>query len=209
MASEDLKKWKFLLAKLEVILQCTRSLSTLNAIQLLDFESRSCLVLPEGYKEFCQVIGSGRFGQNMFFIEVPDIENSEEQLLSNEIIIDACKDSYQWSTEIQELLKHAYLFGGGDFYVSFIFDLRTYSQQDKSYDIYGVSCQTGFSCYLGRDFFEFVCEICVGERAKKDFPELLVGVPKNFDRDNPVYRSKTFVPFPIFQKDIALLEDDG
>lgn len=211
MATEDLEKWKLLLAQVEVILAWTTGLSTLNSAQLLDFEFSAKVILPKGYKNFCQVFGDGKFGVNMLFIEIPDIENVEGQLTSNKIILDSCKDSFSWSIEVQELLDSAYLFGGGDNFVSLIFDLRTYSEQDKSYDIYGVACQSGLSCYLGRDFFEFVRDFCIGERAK-EVSELLVKVPPDLVEDDPLYdqlsRTKTFFPCPVSEEDVALLEED-
>lgn len=211
MASKNLEKWKLLFNQVEVLLEYTAGPSILNEAQLLDFESRASLILPEEFKEFCQVFGDGKFGSNMFFIEIPDIEDVKGQLISNEIILDSCKGSFSWSSEVKELLESAYLFGGGDNFVSFIFDLRTYSEQDKSYDIYGVACRAGLTRYLGRDFFEFVRDFCIGEQAK-EVPELLVKVPPEFVEGDPLNNrlcfGKVFLVCPVFAEDIALLEEN-
>ncbi|WP_445632126.1 SMI1/KNR4 family protein [Nostoc sp. DSM 114167] len=183
----------------------TTELSTLNEITLKNFESQAGFALPQEYKNFCQVFGSGEFGFNQFFIEVPNCEDIEGGLTSNEIILESCKDSFSWSLKVQELLDNAYLFGGGNNFLSFIFDLRTYSEQDERYDIYALQFYSGFISYLGRDFFKFICDFCIGEQAK-EVPGLLVQVPPMLDKDDPLYeprsRSKTFISYNRFEEDI-------
>lgn len=177
------------------------SLSILTESQLKDFESQTGFTLPKGYQEFCQVLGSGGFGSDGFFIDCPELEDIEGLLGSNQSILGACIEACQYSSsrsnEIEELLKNAYLFGGAPGRVSLIFDLRSYREEDRSYDIYGVGCEETFSCYLGRDFFELVRDICIGDRAQKEFPELLYGVPSGIDKDEPRYKSTTFILYPI------------
>ena len=120
MINYNLEKWKLLLCEVDIIMTYQECLSTLNQKQIENFESITNLVLPQEYKEFCQVFGSGEFGFNMFFIEIPYRENILEEVRSNEIILDSCKYSYTWSIDIQELLDNAYLFGGGINCTSFI-----------------------------------------------------------------------------------------
>jgi hypothetical protein len=48
-----------------------------------------------------------------------------------------------------------------------------------------------------RYFFEFVCDFCIGERTREDFPELWVGILPEF------YKPKAFVPFPITEEEDA------
>lgn len=172
-------------------------LPTLTEAQLKDFESQAGFILPQGYREFCQVLGAGGFGLGNFFINYPDIDNIEGDLDENEALLESCKDSSLWSSEVKELLDNAYLFGGGGGLVAFVFDLRTYNEQDSSYDIYGIKCDSNFTCYLGRDFFEFVRDICIGDRAQKEFPELLLGGLLDFEKDDPRYKSTTFFLYPI------------
>lgn len=184
-------------------------LPNLTESQLKDFESQTGLILPQGYREFCQVFGAGGFGLGGFFIDHPDIDEIEAQLGSNQCILEACKgtlEAYKGnyyssrSNQIDELLDNAYLFGGGSGLVAFVFDLRTYNEQDSSYDIYGINCDSDFVCYLGRDFFEFVRDICIGERAQAEVPELLLGGLLDFDRDDPAYKSTNFLLYPVLSK---------
>ena len=175
-------------------------LPTLTESQLEDFELQTGLTLPQGYQEFCQVFGAGKFGfAHGFFIDSPDIDNIEAELGSSQCILESCGSS-EWSSEVKELLENAYLFGGGDGLVAFIFDLRTYREEDRSYDIYGINCYDNLTFYLGRDFFEFVRDICIGERAQAEFPELLLGGLLDFDRDDPRYKSTTFIVYPVLSK---------
>ncbi|MEG4964018.1 MULTISPECIES: SMI1/KNR4 family protein [unclassified Microcoleus] len=223
MTNDNLTKWRSLLSQLDLCLESfgnpiyphrvstlneaeledfasqegliwpKGSLSTLTEDQIQKFESQAGLILPEGYREFCQVFGSEKFGKDGFFIDVPDIDDIEGHLDENESLLDSCKDSSLWSSEVKELLDNSYLFGGGCGLVACIFDLRTYREQDRSYDIYGVNCNHDFTCHLGRDFFEFVRDICIGERAKAEFPELLLGGQLDIDENNLFYRRTTFL----------------
>jgi hypothetical protein len=82
-------------------------LPTLTEAQLKDFESSIGLILPQGYREFCQVLGAGKFGlARSFFIDSPELDNIEAQLGSNQCILEACGDRRHssWSKEIEELL---------------------------------------------------------------------------------------------------------
>jgi hypothetical protein len=85
-----------------------------------------------------------------------------------------------------DLLDSGLIFGSGDNQsTSFVFDLRTYSDRDLSYDIYGIYRQdlsepTGTIYPLGRSFLDFIENICAGDDAKLKCPELL---PK-IDEDN-------------------------
>lgn len=180
--------------------QC--SLSTLNETQLKFFESKTGLILPQEYKNFFQVFGSGRFGLNGFVIECPDIQDIKGYLGNSEGILGACKNEFEGLVEIEELFDHAYLFGGGGDCVSFFFDLRTYNKQDQNYEIYGGGCDQKHISKIGRDFLAFVRDICIGKREQRisPFPELLVGGTLYIDKDDPRYRTTTFLPFPIFEE---------
>ncbi|MBE9117490.1 hypothetical protein IQ249_16440 [Lusitaniella coriacea LEGE 07157] len=118
-------------------------LSTWNEEKLNLFESKTQLILPQGYQEYCQVFGSGRFGAGGFLIECPSIQYLEEDLDSNRCILEAqamecTRELGRDESKFKQLLENAYLFGSGPEPLLFVFDLRTYSKQDRSYDIYGV-----------------------------------------------------------------------
>lgn len=190
MTSCDLEKWITLLTQIEVIGEP----SPLSAEQLLYFELRAGVTLPSGYKEFCQVFGDGVFGRNMFSIECPKTEDVKGQLISHAEIIAACKfakSASEYPLEIKILLDSAYLIGFGEGYVLFVLDLRTYSESDQSYDIYAFD-DNGHFYKVGRDFFEFVRDFCMGTKAEEDFPELLKGLPVDLEEDS-VFARRAFI----------------
>lgn len=205
MDNYNIDKYKNLLHQLDLELECFSvgdlvypdDSFILNELQLINFENTAGFKLPQEFKEYCQVFGSGRFGLHGFVIDCPNFDDIEGHLGSNESMLASCQYSFKWSIKELELLKNAYMFGRGNCDVSFIFDLRSYSEEDKSYDIYGLSCGgSGVVYYLGRSFFEFVSEICIGERTKKEFPKLLI-VPFGMDENLSINKNTTFIPFPF------------
>ncbi|MEO1340638.1 MAG: hypothetical protein AAFV28_05710 [Cyanobacteria bacterium J06635_13] len=48
--------------------------------------------------------------------------------------------------------------------------------------------------FIGRSFFEFIRDVCMGDKAEKCFPELVDGVDPGSDLQDPVRGGKTFVP---------------
>lgn len=206
MTIQKFSDWKLLLSELEVVLECSTGLSTLNEQQLERFELQTQLILPQEYKEFCQIIGTGRFGRNMFYIECPDPENYQEQLESNEIILDACKSGFSWSDDIRKLLDSSYLFGGGDSHLLFVFDLRTYIEENYSYKIYGISCITGFCHYFGRSFFEFINFFCIGDKAFS-IHGLKLKLAFAYNRNDLSDKRNTFIPFPLSEEDFVAFEE--
>jgi hypothetical protein len=69
------------------------------------------------------------------------------------------------------LLSNAFAFGMSDMAVLFLWDLGSYSSEDDSYDIYCLQLNSIKSYFLGRSFFEFVSEFCVGKRISQIIPE--------------------------------------
>jgi hypothetical protein len=162
MTDDALAKWRLLLAQTEVKYKWTDHLSTRSAEQLLEFESRAELILPTGYKEYCQVFGYGRFGINCFSIECPPLEDVEGGVILNRDVISAAKGAYPYPEDVLRLLDSALLFGLGDGYILFGFDLRTYSDSDESYNIFAIGEKSIDTVYnnIGRDFLH-LSEICV------------------------------------------------
>jgi hypothetical protein len=187
MTKKPLEKWKSLLKQTEI-----RSLSTLEVIQynsqtklctltleqLNEFERKSEIILPEGYKEYYQIFGSGMFGKNQFRITSLRIEDIEGQLSEGLHSLELSKEAYEYPQGVVDIFENSYLFGCGSAYTSFVFDLRTFDKSDNSYDIYGLGDNINYVYFLGRDFFDFIKDICLGKRANKEFPGLLVGAPR-------------------------------
>ena len=127
---------------------------TIDEKNLSAFEDQAGFALPQGYKEYCQIIGSGTFGPHWFRIEKLRI------LKSHLVATSAAKSTYkiyndELPLEVEELLDAGFQFGSGvEFYLLFFFDLRSYQETDRSCDIYALCERDIVYVYnLGRDFF--------------------------------------------------------
>lgn len=198
-----MEKWQELLAKLEVLsYRDTISKEQLQYIEeelgfseeklycseeeLRHAEAKTGIVFPLEYKRFCQVFGTGMFGEFINICCPTDdwIEFSQEQVeaLRSELRLRLPEQSRIMSIEsILALLDAAFVFGSGDGDHVALWDLRTYSELDLSYDIYWMTTDDfdGHIYCVGRDFFEFVRDFCLGNKAYEILPpsmHLLEGV---------------------------------
>lgn len=118
--------------------------------------------------------------------------NVDSQKSSNECILQACIDDWEWDIETKKIIESAYLFGSGND-VCFIFDLRTYTEQDQSCDIYGIVSEEEIIYYLGRDFFVFIRDICIERKFGDKFPELFIGIG-----DDEIKKDSIAISFQVF-----------
>lgn len=170
-----IEQWQSLLDQLEII-QSPYGSEFWTLEQLSQFESDNDIIFPTGYKEFCQVFGTGCFGDfisifcpSIYFSticleaiksEIVDFPNPEhEKMMSRE--------------SLQDLINSGFVFGREPSAISVFWDLRTYSKLDHNYDIYWANsdCFSGDIYKIGRDFYEFVTEFCLGEKHYKILPE--------------------------------------
>ncbi len=147
---------------------------------LLEFEARTGIVLPSNYKEFCQVFGSGEFGNDLLNIHVI----SHDNLLSMVEWTSQLKDNLDMEVYLDDLtmaklevirhhLKSALIFGGNGKSQFCFWDLTTYKKLDDSCDIYLASWGSYDCCRVGRDFFTFVKDFCLGMKPYDYLPESL------------------------------------
>jgi SMI1-KNR4 cell-wall len=132
--------------------------------EIAKMEADLNIIFPSGYKEFCQVFGSCSIGfmriicssdyANWIYMKSLEMSRSEFPGVSP-ILSDSIFDS-------------CYVFGCdlGDYWV--LWDLRTYSEHDKCYDIYLTDTEQEL-IKIGRDFFEFIKDFCLGEKARDIF----------------------------------------
>jgi hypothetical protein len=176
----------------------------MNQAELEKFELKVGYKLPLEYRNYLQIFGEGRFGTEGFCIESPNIYDFNAFLEKNISILESCFGSFEinkrLTIEIQHLIKNAYIFGRTDD-VILVFDLRTWSSNDQSYDIYGLNFSS--CCYfkIGRNFFEFVRDCCIGEKIKRNFPDLIF-IDENEDDLEFNDKNNVFIPFP----DVRLLD---
>lgn len=186
------QKWIDIIQTLDV-LENNEGQELWNENSFLKFEAETGLILPRDYKEFCKVFGTGILGDYMI-IRCPDtnfsdsrkevirdeirgfpVENIREVIIDETTGIPAVSDIAE-PLDINStitLLDSAFVFGDNSDSEVPMWDLRTYSQLDQSYDIY-ISRTEDFSgdiYKVGRDFYEFICEFCLGEKSYKVLPE--------------------------------------
>jgi hypothetical protein len=195
MTLGDLEKWRLLLAQTEVIYREQQQLHwTQSPTQLLEYQNQTGVILPSEYKGFCQIFGMGMFTKNWFEILCPSPEDNGRGPASSEDAIQAIKDSYPYPEDICSLLDSSYMFGTGDGFIFFFWDLRSYDTVDQSYDIYVLDDERSYSLYyLGRSFFEFIRDVCLRDRVILEFPSLInpLGNP---DGSHPTYGRRAFRP---------------
>jgi hypothetical protein len=111
-----IEEWQELLEQVEVrgdVFELT------SEADLLEFESLTGVILPSKYKEFCQVFGSGEFGNDLLSIHVV----SRDNLLSMVEWTSELKDNLDMDVYLDDLtmakldiirnhLKSALIFGG-------------------------------------------------------------------------------------------------
>jgi hypothetical protein len=166
-------------------------------------EARTGLRFPEGYADFCQIFGKGYFGDDWIHFDVPKRENIESYLRSNSEIVDAYSigivDNPNFEDiqkqELISLLERSWIFGFGN-QVLFLFSQEVYGELNLTCKIYAFDYDLNLYD-LGRDFFAFLEEVCLGERIKEDFPELLESMLP-LDKTIDQIKTRTFTPsFPM------------
>jgi hypothetical protein len=192
--------WQSLLGQLEIIESSAEEYGISQAdfqydvmsIEECNFIERMIdVAFPESYKEFCQVFGSGCFGNDFMAIQCPNnfYLNSLNPSKLNCIRHSGGSSSHTifGHQELMNLIDSAFVFGGYDYFTVF-WDIRTYKHEDDSYDIYWAldECFQGEIFKVGRDFSEFIREFCLGngllEFLPPDLHELSKGIAPIFKR---------------------------
>jgi hypothetical protein len=168
-----LQQWQALFGELEIVQQNPQ---ILNEEELSRFEAENNILLPTGYKEFCQTFGTGSFG-NFIRIFCPDQDLVEYSNLSLEAIREEIESFPSGrpdrDSSFQSLLANSFVFGD-DFGANIaVWDLRTYSVLDEGYDIYWIDIDASDEelYRVGRNFFEFVNNFCLGQDALDLLPQ--------------------------------------
>jgi WD40 repeat protein len=177
-----IEKWLALINQLEVIENAEGS-EIWSEAELQKFEFEASIILPENYKEFCQVFGTGLFGEYMR-IYCPDsvicnlLLNSIKDEI-NKLAAPKYEKIFDF-TSLAKLFDSAFVFGDTLSENVVFWDLRTYDEFDKSYDIYiaNSDCFDGKVYKVGRDFYEFVRDFCLGMKSYEVLPESMRPSPQ-------------------------------
>jgi SMI1 / KNR4 family (SUKH-1) len=149
--------------------------------QMLTFEQEQNIILPDDYKEFCKIFGSGSVGDLLliFCPGHPSILTSQEGLSTTaDYIRRFPSDDPNVDFQKIEVLENSFTFGDDSGSQFLLWDLRTYSEKDSSYDIYWATWDAPDSEILeedmksvGRSFFDFVRSFCYGSRKNELYPD--------------------------------------
>jgi len=192
-------KWLALLKQLEIIKPIPGlGEEKWTEEELLAFESETNIILPDEYKSFCQIFGSGGFGNyiniNCPYLQISNYYNDKSYGGKNTLsgLIRTNNPSTISDTmSFYNLLHNGFYFGTRDTSDLFFWDLRTYSEIDKSYDIYITRNQIYYDERLVykicRSFYQFVVEFCLGTKSYEILPPDLYCLPEDL--------TLTFFPF--------------
>jgi hypothetical protein len=211
------EKWQSLLSRVKLI-ESGEGQEIPNEDELLEFESQTSIVLPFEYKEFCKLFGTGIFGDNLQIFCPPDIAMSQVII---GVILDEIESFPHFShskvmpvKDIKNLLDFGLIFASTPSADRILWDLRTYSDLDKSYDIYWTNNDFDGNIFrVGRDFFEFVEKFGLDRNSYKTLPESIRSrrkwVRSTFTRFK--HNREQFAPVELptdpeeFVKEIALM----
>ena len=166
------KKWRVLLNQLEIF-QLHSEKSFWEKEDIKKFEHDENIILPAEYKIFCQVFGTGILGEDISIFR---------------------PDYYYYKLIRKDFDQYVLLFGRIEDECLLFWDLRTYSDLDRSYDIFIIS-EYGFPPYniphrVGRNFYFFIRDFCLGMKIPIPLPEESIYL-------NPYIFIHTFSPFNV------------
>lgn len=164
--NEDLKSWVNLFKRINIV----GNPSPASNKEISEFESYSKIILPRGFKNFCQVFGSGLFGISHVFIDCPRkdyIDYHEEKIERREILLMDIEEG----SAIYDFFQYSYPIGIGVNDTHILLDLKSYQESDQSYDIYLYTDLDKCNHHFGRSFFEFIVDVCIDKRV---FGEILL-----------------------------------
>ncbi len=145
------------------------------------FEKKTEFALPNNFKEYCKVFGSGVHSRE-FSIYCPCEDGGKWDLLTyGTWQLTALKDAVEFEINhslkgfpaanydkmrwLEDLLNHSFPFASNGFAESFIWDFNSYRESDKSYDIYRVGIDSlEEAALVGRNFYKFITEFIYEHR---------------------------------------------
>ncbi len=205
------KKWHEILEDIEIVEENGEK-EVWSKEQLLYFEQETGVLLPEQYKVFCELFGTGYFGDDCDYVRIECPHPN-----SFEIFIISIKKEIEWfpgsaingdiknDKLLQELFDNAFVFGDTPCSNIFFWDLRTYNSLDDSYDIYLANSDCFEGVYwVGRDFYEFIHDFCLGTQSWEILPKFKEIFPKSEVKSSyPILNVFTRYSHPDISKEQA------
>lgn len=131
------------------------------------------IIFPKDYVNFIEVFGQGFLGES---IRIRWPGRCSKILIGYYIeLLESYKNIGLYTEEDAkpnlDLLNNSFSFGDTDTSELLVWDLRTYSARDNSYDIYWIGLSSNKSYQIGRSFYDFVTEFCFGDQMFNKLPE--------------------------------------
>ena len=161
-------------------------------------EQRLCVQIPQDYKYFCRILGSGRLAD---FIDIYCIVDSF--ILANRDMAETMIERINYWRQERELtlssvtykeyygnrddnnyiklINSSLIFGIYNGESAILWDLRTYNFHDNSYDIYWYNIHNPHDempVKIGRNFTDFVCNFCYGQIPCQLIPDVFTESPR-------------------------------
>jgi hypothetical protein len=192
-----IERWQSLLEEIDVRREIEQDTRTSNELHL--FEIQKSIILPNDYKSFCQVFGSGVFGSYLT-IFCPEIDQVEIDYLKVELrdsevegseLSYRIKDGESENIDVVErVLDRAFIFGSTSGGELLVWDLESLELEDIEYSIYMTRVEDFPGIYrVGRNFFEFILLFGLGIGSYEHLPEW---TQPSFDE-----LDRTFTPIKI------------
>lgn len=172
-----MQKWLNLIQDIN-ILQASSKQLTVGQSEISNFEAKTGIILPDEYKNYYQVFGSGRFGDSVsiHYVSPYLVEVSKKfvELIKQEIKDYPSKNELR-DRELINWLNSILIFGSDDRGNIAAWDLSSFDRSKNAYDIYWIR-QEHFEdeiYKISSDFFEFVNDFCLGKQSFNFLPEYM------------------------------------
>lgn len=176
MTVGTIEQWEALLDRVEIIERPDFGSEFKSLEELNEFETEEGIIFPIGYKEFCQVFGSGCFGDFIsIFCLNATFSNDCLDVIKNDIttFLDRRHEKMMSKESLLDLLDSGFVFGREPSSISIFWDLGSYDELDKSCNIYWANSED-FSrdiYKICRGFYEFVTDFCLEDKSYEIIPE--------------------------------------
>jgi SMI1-KNR4 cell-wall len=168
-----LNKWQELLNSVEF--SPDFNLKPIDREVIDNCEAELGIKFPEDYKDYCQVFGEVDYGKEIAITtaDVDTVRNSRQQcqdILDSYEEGDYSKSGWANVLVMRRVSESGFVFGSSPNAIDFGFDLSTYSEIDKSCDIYMIYYCDGDPIIwnIGRDFYSFIKDCCLGTKLDGD-----------------------------------------
>ncbi len=188
-----IEKWKCFSLQLTIVYESKSNILTPEKFKKV-YEARRNF--PRGYLEFLQIFGSGelevgneREMPNSLRFHLANLKWSDTNIGYFKDGVLGMEDTFQGRSRREEknkqleLLNNSFAFADSDRSEIFLWDLKSYSIKDNSYDIYKTYINSFHSDLVGRDFYDFIESYCFNSNNIKE---------TFYDNINPVFFCRNY-----------------